>query len=189
LTQTPEQRVRLPLHDTPPSGAVWQTAPTQGWPAAQGMLHPPQFELSVLVLVQAPLHRVCPVGQVVPHLPPMQACPVMQVKPQLPQLLGSVAVVTQIPPQLVWPFGQPLLTQVPLAQIGVVPEHTVPQVPQLLGFVWGLIHVVPQRVSPEGQVLVQTLDTHVVFAPQTWPQAPQSLLLVVISTHWMPHNF
>jgi hypothetical protein len=57
-----------------------------------------------------------------------QAVPAAQAFPQVPQWAGLLAVSTQVPPQSVWPVGQP---QAPPIQT-LPPMQTVPQVPQLL---------------------------------------------------------
>jgi hypothetical protein len=58
-----------------------------------------------------------------------------QIVPQRPQLFGSLAVLTQVFPQRVWPAGH---TQVPLAQIWP-PVQVRWHFPQLLGSVWTLV--------------------------------------------------
>jgi hypothetical protein len=51
-----------------------------------------------------------------------------QVDPHVPQLLGSVAVLTQVPLHRVWPDGQdamhmPLLQVIPVGQVSTTPSQ------------------------------------------------------------------
>jgi hypothetical protein len=135
LMQAPLQRVcpagqaggvaqTLLMHDCP----TWQQTLLQQMPlglppgpAGQTAPQAPQFLGSVVVLTQAPLHRVCPLGQAggVPQRLLMHDCPtwqqaplqqrppglplgpVGQMVPQAPQLPGSLLVLTQVPLQSV----------------------------------------------------------------------------------------
>ena len=62
------------------------------------------------------------------HAPPEHVALLPHTLPQLPQLVRSVAVLTQLPPQSVCPVGHP---QRPPAHI-TPGAHWLPQVPQLL---------------------------------------------------------
>jgi len=79
----------------------------------------------------------------------LQLAPPAQIFPQVPQLLLSVEVFTQEPPQKVWPMEQ-TDWQVPLVQLEPAPQ-TLPQVPQLLLSVLGFTQTPPQRLWPAGQ--------------------------------------
>ena len=66
-----------------------------------------------------------------------------------PQLLPSVSVSRQKPPQLVSGAGQPLSQR--LAQhTGLPPEQTVLQPPQWLGSMLVTVQTPPQSVCPTG---------------------------------------
>ncbi len=74
------------------------------------------------------------------HAPAVQVCVVVQTREHPPQLLRSVAVLTQAPPQNVSPAGH---TQRPAEQ--VVPDgQRFPQAPQLFESVAVLTQVVLQ---------------------------------------------
>ena len=66
--------------------------------------HIPQWALLVMVLTQAPLQNVCPIGQ--RHMLDWHVRGVMHAAPHAPQWALSVAVFTQTPPQTVCPVGQ-----------------------------------------------------------------------------------
>src|SRR5579872_1743621 len=93
------------------------------------MPHLPQLLGSELVLLQTPLQRTSPVGQV--HWLEMQLVPPRQRTPQPPQLALSLRSSTQAPPQSTKGLWQPKV-QVPCWQVSFAP-HTLPQKPQLLG--------------------------------------------------------
>jgi hypothetical protein len=82
---------------------------------------------SELRFVQLPLQAVSPDGHW--HALPEQIIPPLQAFPQTPQLVASVAVFVQAPPQKVWFPGQ--ATQVEFEQSGVAAGQTCPQAPQL----------------------------------------------------------
>ena len=85
---SPAPPVRLPAQDP-----LQQTVPFVHWKTQL-----PQWLGSVLVLIQAPLQLVVPLGQPVPQLPFAQVWPEAQTLPQAPQLLLSVWVFTQAVP-------------------------------------------------------------------------------------------
>jgi hypothetical protein len=73
----------------------------------------PQLLGSLLVSMQVPLHRVCPLGHVVgqvqgmsTHCPPRQIWEFEQTVPQLPQLSGSALVSRHTLPHRLIPGGQ-----------------------------------------------------------------------------------
>ncbi len=70
-------------------------------PALQRLPQAPQFWGSDWVLAQALAQVLSPVGHFKTHAPATQAIPTAHSLPQVPQLLLSVAVLTQIPLQLV----------------------------------------------------------------------------------------
>ncbi len=66
------------------------------------------------MIAQTPAQLVCPMGQIVPHVPLAQTWPDKQAVPQAPQLAGSVFVFTHVPAQRLWPAGH---RQVPAWQL------------------------------------------------------------------------
>ena len=86
------------------------------------------------------------VEQVTVQAQPTQVWPAGQALPHLPQLLRSIAVLTQVPPQFVSPAWQ-LSTHVPFEQTWPA-GHSVPHAPQLPLSVCRLTQVPPQFVSP-----------------------------------------
>jgi hypothetical protein len=118
-----------PLHDVVPAGQR-QVFAEHCWPPVQAMPQPPQFWLSLMGLVQAPLHEISSTAQLVEQLPIKQRSEAEQTLPQAPQLLRSVVTSSQLLPHCCVPAGQvfahwPLPHTKPLG-------HTVPQPPQLL---------------------------------------------------------
>jgi hypothetical protein len=100
-------------------GQLWQVPPEQIW-------------LAVQQVVPAPVPHVVPVAQ--EQIPPWQVVPLGQTMPQPPQLLLSVLVFAQVPPQpLVAPQRVVLLGQVhcPPEHVAVA-AHVQLQVPQLV---------------------------------------------------------
>ena len=95
-------------------------------PCERSAPQPPQFCGSVLVVTQAPLHRMVPAAQLKPQVPPVQIAEPEpnrgpgQTWPQEPQFIGSLSVlqpqtpavppppqvagaVQVVPPQQAWP--------------------------------------------------------------------------------------
>jgi superoxide dismutase, Fe-Mn family len=91
--------------------------------------------------------------------------------------MGSVRTSAQAPAQLVWPAAQ-LAWQVPFAQAGVAPEHTVPHAPQFAGSVFGFEHLPPQSMVPLGQPHAPI--THACVAGHALPQPPQLAASVLV---------
>ena len=83
-------------------------------PEAHARPHAPQFDVSVCVLTQLPLHRVVPVAQVLVHTPAVHACPVEHARPHAPQFDASLCVLTQVEPQSISPLGH---AHTPAAQL------------------------------------------------------------------------
>jgi hypothetical protein len=152
---------------------------THAWPAAQRLPQAPQLAVSLVRLASQPsaaalLQSPNPGEQVMWQVPPTQlAVPlvVLQTLPQAPQLLVSVAVLKQSPPQAVCVGGQevwqvPPLQTFPLGQAWL---HW-PQLPESAA---RFTHLPPQSVSP----LVQEQAPFEQICPlgQAWPQAPQLL--------------
>jgi len=133
----------------------------------------PQFVLSVWVLRQRPLQRVCPRGQA--QAPLWQVVPGPQTVLQAPQLLLSLEVFAQrrVPAasvQLVWGGVQ---EQVPMPQNCPTP-HALLQKPQLVPSVSGFTQTLLQRIWPTGHGLGwQEPITHWLPAEQVTLQAPQ----------------
>ncbi len=121
--------------------------------------HTPQFSGSLVRSVHVPSHAVCgAVHAVCPmHWPPMHAAP-PQSFPQEPQLLESLSVSVQLPPQ----------------QDGDVPVvHAVPHTPQLLMSVAMSVQPsAPQQPGVSKPSSVQSL-----------PHAPQFRTSLVVSEH------
>ncbi len=76
--------------------------------------------------------------------PVVQVAPVGHARPQAPQLVLLVCVFTQVPPQSVWPVGQP---QRPAVQVWPPPQRT-PQAPQLRLFVCRSMQAAPPPPPP-----------------------------------------
>jgi hypothetical protein len=66
----------------------------------------------------------------------------------------------------------------------VAPEQTLPQLPQLR-FVLTLVQMPLQSALPGGQL--QVPPTQLAPEGQAFPHAPQLVLLVLASTHDVPH--
>ena len=99
------------------------------WPAAQRTLQPPQFDGSVPVLTQRPLHNAEPAGHA--QVPLVHVVPVGQMSPHTPQFALSVLVFVQVPKQFTWPGGQ---TEVHARFTQAAPgAQAMPQPPQLRG--------------------------------------------------------
>jgi hypothetical protein len=139
--------------------------------------------------------------QVNPHALPLQvgfalATLVEQTLPQVLQLLMSLVVSTHVPPQSVGvDDGQPemhvLEPASPAPQTGVCPEQASPHAPQL-DVVFSCTHAPLQRVYPVLHVMVQALLTHagwpLATLGHTFPQDPQLVGLLVMSTHEPLHS-
>jgi hypothetical protein len=94
--------------------------------------------------------------------PASHVAPIGQVFPQPPQLLRSVWVFTQVPPQQACPgasHGTPPQVQVPFTQVSPAAQVTPPQPP---------LQVPATQVSP---------------AAQAWPQDPQFAGSFEVSSH------
>jgi hypothetical protein len=74
---------------------VWQVPLTHSWPLLQAWLHAPQFKLSDVTLVQAPLQEMAP------WLQPLVAPLVVPLAPEPPLLPVPMVVVTMVWPQAV----------------------------------------------------------------------------------------
>jgi hypothetical protein len=70
-------------------------------PAAHARPHAPQLVTLVVVLMHIPPQSIVGAAQVVMHVPIEQFCPAGQALAQRPQLLRSVCVSTQAPPQVI----------------------------------------------------------------------------------------
>lgn len=92
-TQAPAHRV------VPAAQVATQLPPVQTWAAAQARPHIPQLDELVCRSTHDPAQRVWPAGH--PQAPAMHEAPPVQVTPQPLQFAGSVAVSTQLPPQVV----------------------------------------------------------------------------------------
>jgi hypothetical protein len=92
------------------------------------------------------------------HVVPWQVSAAGHAWPQAPQLLESFVSVEQVPLQLLWPDGQPLVhaNVAPEAlQTGVAPEHPIPQLGQFVVVPSGVEHpvpVLPQSANPAAHV-------------------------------------
>lgn len=76
--------------------------------------------------------------------------------------------------------------QVPLAQYGVAPEHTVPHAPQLLGSTTRSTHVPPHANVPIGQPHDPPLHTWP--GAQRLPHAPQLFTSSLTGMHVPPQS-
>jgi hypothetical protein len=113
-----------------------------------------------------PLQRTWGGAQV--QVPFTQLSPVAQAFPQEPQLLVSVWVLVQVPPQFCSGDEQVAL-QLPLTQYCPFP-HVLPHDPQLLASVCVLVQLPPQLVSPATQPQTEFSQTPLA---QKLPQLPQ----------------
>ena len=86
-THLPEQLVSPPEHI-----AVWHVPPTHATPAWHDLPQAPQFPLSVIVLVHAPLQTVSPIGQVTVHAPAVGRPP--------PQLISTALTLAALSPAI-----------------------------------------------------------------------------------------
>jgi hypothetical protein len=109
----------------------------------------------------------------------------VQTFPQLPQLLGSLFVFTQAPPQRACWVGQPTLEQAPATQASPAP-HLVPQAPQFWKLVCVSMHRPPQSDCPTSQVHVPALQ--ICPPPQTVPHPPQFEASLFVSTQLALHS-
>ena len=146
--------------------------------------HVPQLRLSVSLLVHvvpAPegQRSGVPVGHL--HALATHVALVGQCTPQAPQFVGLVVVSVHVPPHFVSP---PVHAHAPPTH-SVPPVHLLVQPPQLFESLEVSVHVpgaVPHTVVVgAGQVHVDA--AHVAPVAQTTPHAPQSLELLVKSTH------
>jgi hypothetical protein len=115
-------------------------------PLAHGVVQEPQCCASLARSTQAPLHRVCPLGQ--PQLPPMHGVPALHVLPQVPQFAVLASKSTHVPLHAICPLGQatahlPCTHDSPLLQ-------AAPHAPQSLGFVAVSAHSTPPPLSAQG---------------------------------------
>jgi hypothetical protein len=150
--------------------------------ARQEVVQAPQWSRSVLRSTHTPEQLVVPLGQ--PQLPPAQTCPAGQTLPQVPQLFGSLAVVTQAPPQEVWPEAQVLLQRPPVQTWPSA--QTMPHRPQWPGSLARFAHWggEPHETLPTGQP--QVLLAQTIPPVQRIPQPPQLLASEVRSTQALP---
>src|SRR5687767_1088717 len=100
--------VQLPAHAVVPAGqlAMHVDAP-QTSPAAQTVVHIPQWVGSLVISTQTPPQSVSPPGHA--HIPARHSIPPEQTTPQAPQLVSSLSRLTQVPPQSVRPPRQPVI--------------------------------------------------------------------------------
>lgn len=104
---------------------------------------------------------------------------------QLPQWAGLVAVSTHCPSQDTCPPGHPL-THWPLLHTSLC-AHFFGHDPQCPGSLWMSTHSLPHLAKPALQEIPQLPAWHhatpLAGTGQTCPQEPQSVALVVVSTH------
>jgi hypothetical protein len=121
---------------------------------------------------------------------------VEQTLPHVLQLLMSLVVSTHVPPQSVGvDVGQPemhvLVPPSPAPQTGVDPLQATPHAPQL-DVLFSCTHAPLHSVYPALHVIVQDLLTQagwpLVTLGHTFPQDPQLVGLLVISTHEPLHR-
>ena len=102
----------------------------------------------------------------------------LQTVPQAPQLLLLIVVSTQMPLQSVSPAGH---LHWPAWHVSP-PVQALPHLPQSRRLACRLTHEAPHAVS-DASVHVQAPVVQVWVAPQRFPQVPQLVLLVDVSTH------
>ncbi len=125
-----------------PAGHVTQLPVAQTWVAAHAVPQLPQFDGSVCVNAQRPLHTTAPEKH--EHTLALQKRPPVQTVPQPPQLLESNVGFTQRPEQAI--KGAVHVVHAPPTHACPAP-HTVPHEPQLFGSVAVNVHV-PAHKSP-----------------------------------------
>jgi hypothetical protein len=176
-------------HVPPQSSAKlghWQLPATQDFPPEHVVPQPPQFELFVWRLTQAPPQLLVPCAQLAVHVPPLHTSMPTHPCPHVPQLVGLDEVSMQVPPpQSILPCGQVQAPSAgpasPFTLVQVLPpEHGWLQPLQLSESVVGSMHVPPQSICPLGhvQLPVQTLPPL-----QVVPQPPQLKGSTAVSTH------
>jgi hypothetical protein len=116
-----------------------------------------------------------------PHDPPMHVPP-GQTLPHVPQLLGSTAVLTQLPPHATSPLPQ---LHTPLVQF-IANPHAFPHDPQLATSVDVLTHVPPHDVSADPQE--HAPPVHVEPVPQACPHDPQLAVSLNVLMHRPLHD-
>jgi hypothetical protein len=180
FTHWPEQSVSPETHEQVP---FWQVSPL-----AVSHLTPqaPQWSLLDRRSVQRQLPQLAPqlvrgVAQE-QQLPLLQGSPGPQSHPHAPQLCGSLAVLTQIPPQSVWPAGQ---THLP-ATHSLPPVQALPHFPQCWLLDWRSKIPPAQLAMPGGSTQSVAHPPSMQQEPgklQPLPQAPQLSGSVDVSTH------
>jgi hypothetical protein len=202
LPQRPQCEVEVSVRTSQPSEAVelqspkpvWHTKPHTPDPHAPKALagfehtlpHMPQLARSVESVEHAPLHTVCPDGQLSVQLPAAHTCPLAHVRPHMPQLPLSVWRSRHVPVQLVCPGGQ-LTTHVPAVHTWPA-EHTRPHIPQFERSVASVTHDPPHCVCPLGHD-----GTHAPLAQRcplghALPQRPQWFRSFWRSRHTPEHS-
>jgi hypothetical protein len=88
--------------------------------------------------------------------PALHTWPAAQALPHAPQFITSLAVLTQVPAQALWPGGH---TQAPALQRPPPPQRE-PQAPQFSGSDCSWTHAPPQAVRPAAHVAAQTPALH-----------------------------
>jgi hypothetical protein len=88
----------------------------------------PQCWVSVFVLRHAPVHSICPDGQL--QVLFVQVAPVPHLVPQAPQFSGLLATSTHAPPEHCISFDWHIVVHLPALHT-CVPVHLLPQEPQL----------------------------------------------------------
>jgi len=104
--------------------------------------------------------------------------PPLQTLPQPPQLLGSLAVGMQLPPQSAVPLGQ---AQVPPLQLAPK-EQTFPHAPQLSKLLRVSTHDEPHCLSAP-QPVAQAPFKQTSLLAHAWPQLPQFAASDAVSVH------
>lgn len=168
--------------------AIWQIPPTQaGVPfgTKQTTPHRPQF-CTVVIFVSQRLfwsQSAQPAGQLMPsHSEFMQGL-VMHDRPHPPQWFGSVAVLTQVPPQSVPPIE---IEQVhrPATQVAPLPLQTVPQAPQLLESVCELDS--QPLLMLRSQSAYPALQGPIAQLPRTQRGVPFGIAQITLQTPQLP---
>jgi hypothetical protein len=142
---------------------------THASPPVHRMPQPPQFSASVWTSVHAPAQLAVGGGQPVEHDPPAHTRFAAQALEQSPQCAGSLASETQMPPQSVWPLGQP---HDPAAHTNPGLQVS-PQPPQLDGSVAASTHEPPHGTRPEGHEGTQAPAAQTSPASHAAPHLPQ----------------
>lgn len=157
-------------------------------PAPHACPQEPQFDASVAIATQVPLHTPKPAGHTSWHRPSTQDCPVAHGTLHAPQWCVFVLVSAHSGPDGVWHVTKaqvalhvPPLQNSPGAQ-------ACPQVPQLAGSLATLAHTPLHVASVTAQSAVHCPAWQSCPLAHARSHAPQCPAFVARSVHWAPQS-